>query len=125
MAGEQQKLAHISRRDNYAMKTFSLLGAIFLPGAFLASVFSTTFFNFQFSNDSSVVSEQFYIFWVTTLPITVIVVVAWWIWDRWREKIHEREDQVLERAVENMEIRITSSMRARTMAKAQTWDKKQ
>lgn len=29
------------------MKTLTLLGAIFLPGTYLASVFSMTFFNFE------------------------------------------------------------------------------
>lgn len=29
------------------MKTLSLLGALFLPGTYLASVFSMTFFNFE------------------------------------------------------------------------------
>lgn len=36
MAGDQRKLAHGSKRDSYAMKTISLLGAVFLPGAYLA-----------------------------------------------------------------------------------------
>lgn len=46
MAGEQRRLAHASKRDSTAMKTISLLGAVFLPGTFLASVFSMTFFDF-------------------------------------------------------------------------------
>ena len=36
MAGEQRKLAHASKRDSGAQKTIALLGAIFLPGAYLA-----------------------------------------------------------------------------------------
>ncbi|KAK3375181.1 hypothetical protein B0H63DRAFT_269835 [Podospora didyma] len=47
MAGEQRRLAHASKRDSTSMKTLSLLGAIFLPATYLASVFSMTFFNFQ------------------------------------------------------------------------------
>jgi hypothetical protein len=47
MAAQQRRLAHASKRDSTAMKTLSLLGAIFLPGTFLASVFSMTFFNFK------------------------------------------------------------------------------
>jgi len=34
------------------MKTLSLLGALFLPGTYLASVFSMTFFNFEKGNDA-------------------------------------------------------------------------
>lgn len=47
IAGEQRRIAHASKRDSAAMKTISLMGALFLPGTYLASVFSMTFFNFQ------------------------------------------------------------------------------
>ncbi len=49
IAGEQRRIAHASKRDSTAMKMISLLGTLFLPGTFLASVFSMTFFNFQSS----------------------------------------------------------------------------
>lgn len=47
IAGEQRRIAHASKRDSTAMKTLSLMGALFLPGTYLASVFSMTFFNFE------------------------------------------------------------------------------
>lgn len=47
MAGQQRRLAHSSKRDSDSMKSLSLLGAIFLPATYLASLFSMTFFNFQ------------------------------------------------------------------------------
>lgn len=47
MAAQQRRLAHASKRDSTAMKTLSLLGAVFLPGTFLSSVFSMTFFDFN------------------------------------------------------------------------------
>lgn len=46
MAGEQRRLAHASKRDSTAMKTISLLGAVFLPGTLVSSIFSMTFFDF-------------------------------------------------------------------------------
>jgi Mg2+ and Co2+ transporter CorA len=46
IAGEQRRIAHASKRDSTAMKTLSLMGALFLPGTYLASVFSMTFFDF-------------------------------------------------------------------------------
>jgi hypothetical protein len=36
MAEEQRILAHASKRDSSRMKTISLLGVLFLPGAYLA-----------------------------------------------------------------------------------------
>lgn len=53
IAGEQRRIAHASKRDSTAMKTISLMGALFLPGTYLASVFSMTFFNFQAGTASS------------------------------------------------------------------------
>lgn len=47
IAGEQRRIAHASKRDSTAMKTLSLLGAVFLPGTYLASVFGMSFFNFE------------------------------------------------------------------------------
>jgi hypothetical protein len=46
MAGEQRRLAHAPKRDSTSMKILSLLGAIFLPATYLASIFSMAFFDF-------------------------------------------------------------------------------
>lgn len=120
MAGEQRKLAHASKRDSAAMKTISLLGAVFLPGAYLASVFSMTFFNFQ--NEGPKVSNQFWIYWVVTIPVTVVIVGMWYIWEKKRERRYDREDLDLEKGSEDMEKNIMATMRKRTMSKASTWD---
>ncbi|CRK12188.1 hypothetical protein BN1708_017142, partial [Verticillium longisporum] len=72
MAGEQRRLAHASKRDSTAMKTISLLGAIFLPGTFLASVFSMTFFDFG-AGAETVVSTQLWVYFVITVPVTAAI----------------------------------------------------
>jgi hypothetical protein len=103
-----------------------------------------TFFNFQnaqgggssssslpgdnsTSTDSSnppVVSPQFWLYWAISLPLTLAIVMIWWIWERQREKRYEQEDTELEKGVETMEIQIQSAMRKRTMSKVATWDMK-
>lgn len=123
MAGEQRKLAHASKRDSAAMKTISLLGAVFLPGAYLASVFSMTFFNFQ-ASDGPVVSSQFWIYWVVTIPVTVVIVGVWYLWEKKREARYNIEDLDLEKGSEDMERNIMATMRKRTMSKVSTWDVK-
>jgi hypothetical protein len=123
MAGEQRKLAHASTRDSAAMKTISLLGAIFFPGAYLASVFSMTFFNFQNSGAPSV-SEQFWIYWAVTIPVTMIIVGVWYVWEKKREARYNKEDTDLEKGSEDMEKVIMATMRKRTMSKVSTWDTK-
>jgi len=123
MAGEQRKLAHASKRDSAAMKMISLLGAVFLPGAYLASVFSMTFFNFQ-NSGTAVVSTQFWIYWAVDIPITILIVGVWYVWEKMREARYNREDEDLENGSEHMEKDIMAAMRKRTMSKASTWDTK-
>lgn len=123
MAGEQRKLAHASKRDSGAQKTIAVLGTVFLPGAFLSSVFSMTFFDFQDLNpDGTWVSPQFWIYWAVAVPLTVLIVGWWWIWERRRERKYEEEDSLLEQGVETMELSIQREMRQRTMSKVATWD---
>jgi|SRR4051812_39356611 hypothetical protein len=124
MAGEQRKLAHASTRDSSAMKTISLLGAIFLPGAYLAAVFSMTFFNWNANPGEPIINKQLWIYFAFTIPVTILIVGGWWLWERRRERIYGEEDRDLERGSEGMEGRIMATMRKRTMSKASTWDTK-
>ncbi|KAI1168646.1 hypothetical protein F5B18DRAFT_595945 [Nemania serpens] len=120
MAAQQRRLAHASKRDGTAMKTLSLLGAIFLPGTFLSSVFSMTFFNFKVSENSEV-SQELWIYFVITIPLTLAIVGAWWLMDRRREKRYAIEDRDIERGIERMEHEILAIMRNKTMKTAGTW----
>ncbi|KAF6815673.1 hypothetical protein CPLU01_02682 [Colletotrichum plurivorum] len=120
MAGEQRRLAHASKRDSTAMKTISLLGAVFLPGTFLASVFSMTFFNFENGADP-VISKSLWVYFAITVPLTIIIVVGWIWFDRRREGQFAIEDADLEENIVNMEAEIMAMMRKRTMSKANTW----
>jgi hypothetical protein len=127
MAGQQRRLAHSSKRDSNSMKTLSLLGAIFLPATYLASVFSMTFFNFQNGsgsgdNDGPVVAPSLWIYFVITIPLTLLIVCIWRIWDKRREKQYAEEDVDLEIGIEKMEAQIMSNMRKRTMSKVRTWE---
>lgn len=97
------------------MKTISLLGAIFLPGAYLAAVFSMTFFNFNPDPNQPVISPQFWIYWAFTIPITTVIVGGWWFWERKRERKYGKEDEDLENGSEDMEKNIMAMMRRRTM----------
>ncbi|KAK7962039.1 uncharacterized protein PG986_002864 [Apiospora aurea] len=47
---QQHLLANASKRDSASMKTLTILGAVFLPGTFLSSMFSMPFFDFQDMN---------------------------------------------------------------------------
>lgn len=132
MAAEQRRLAHAAKRDSTSMKVLSLLGTIFLPATYLASVFGMAFFNFVPDGDGDVdigigggwrpVSPLLWIYFAITVPLTVAVVVAWWWWDRRRESRYAREDADIEAGIERMEAQIMATMRERTMSKVRTWD---
>lgn len=123
MAGQQRRLAHASKRDSASVKTLSLLGAVFLPATYLASVFSMTFFNFQPQGDPApIISPLLWVYFVITVPITLIIVITWRWWDRRRESKNAAEDDDLEAGIEVMEAQIMSNMRKRTMSKIRTWD---
>ncbi|KAI5922196.1 hypothetical protein F4810DRAFT_299966 [Camillea tinctor] len=121
MAAQQRRLAHASKRDSTAMKTLSLLGAVFLPGTFLSSIFSMTFFNFDVG-DGKEVSSDLWIYFAVTIPLTLAIVLSWWALDHYREKQYAAEDQDIEKGIEKMETDILAIMRKKTMNKASTWN---
>jgi cytochrome c-type biogenesis protein CcmH/NrfF len=81
-----------------------------------------TFFNFQTSGPA--VSPNFWIYWVVTIPVTVAIVIFWYVWEKRREAMYDKEDADLEKGSEDMEKDIMATMRKRTMSKATTWDVK-
>ncbi|KAK0673834.1 hypothetical protein QBC41DRAFT_265485 [Cercophora samala] len=141
MAAEQRRLAHNAKRDSSSMKTLSLLGAIFLPATYLASVFSMTFFDFNDNNhysrnngpvsggtgtgeerDNPVVSPDLWIYFVITVPMTLLIVLIWRIWDKRRDRKYKAEDADIEKGIDSMEQQIMTDMRKRTLSKVRTWD---
>ncbi|OAQ70216.1 Magnesium transport protein CorA, transmembrane region [Pochonia chlamydosporia 170] len=120
IAGEQRRIAHASKRDSTAMKTISLMGTLFLPGTYLASVFSMTFFNFQ--ETAKPVSVDLWIYFAVTVPITAAIVGIWVWFDRRREAQYAKDDEDLEQNIDKMEKDIMFHLRKRTMSKAHTWN---
>jgi hypothetical protein len=120
IAGEQRRIANASKRDSTAMKTLSLLGALFLPGTYLASIFGMSFFELE--DDTYVVSNKLWIYFAVTLPITAFILIAWMWHDRRRQAQHARDDADLEKNIDKMERDIMFHLRKRTMSKAHTWN---
>ncbi|KHN99540.1 Mg2+ transporter protein, CorA-like/Zinc transport protein ZntB [Metarhizium album ARSEF 1941] len=120
IAGEQRRIAHASKRDSTAMKTISLMGTLFLPGTYLASVFSMTFFNFQ--ETAHPVSVNLWIYFAVTVPVTAAIVAIWVWFDRRREAQYARDDEDLELTIDKMEKEIMFHLRKRTMSKTHTWN---
>ena len=69
--------AKAARRDSNAMRTIAAVTLVFLPGTFTATLFSTTFFNFQ-NQTSRVVSWWLWLYSVVTVMLTLAVVAGWY-----------------------------------------------
>ncbi|KAJ4418230.1 hypothetical protein N0V82_005704 [Gnomoniopsis sp. IMI 355080] len=68
--------------DSIAMKTLALVTALFLPATFIATLFSVDMFDWQASTDSAVVNQKFWIFWAVSVPLSILILGAWWyIWN--------------------------------------------
>lgn len=105
------------------MKTLSLLGAVFLPGTFLSSIFSMTFFDFGSDIPGGAqISQWLWVYFVVTIPLTLAIVGSWYWLDKRREKRYASEDEDIERGIERMETEIMAIMRKKTMNKATTWN---
>lgn len=68
------------------------------------------------------VSVEFWIYFAVTVPITVIILVAWVFYDRKRERQYAKDDEDLEKNIDKMEKDIMFHLRKRTMSKANTWN---
>ncbi|ERS97220.1 hypothetical protein HMPREF1624_06551 [Sporothrix schenckii ATCC 58251] len=122
MAQHQRLLALASKRDNQSMKALSIVGAVFLPATYLASLFSMTFFNFQVGgnggggsgggdDDSPSVAPTLWIYFAITIPLTLVVLAALFWWDRTREKKFAAEEAEVSTTLPDLERRVVTSLR--------------
>ncbi|KAL8408709.1 hypothetical protein RB594_007234 [Gaeumannomyces avenae] len=71
------EIAFDTKRDSQHMRSIALLTMVFLPGTFLASVFSMTFFDWK---EGVSVSEYIWIYFVIAILLTLVVIGVWWYW---------------------------------------------
>ena len=97
VAQDSRTLASATREDSNAMKTLAAVTVVFLPSTFVAALFSTPLFHWSPENSgNSLVSKQFWIFWATSIPLTILTLGAWFIWIRFkssRNRDHDTEQR--------------------------------
>ncbi|KAK3387898.1 hypothetical protein B0H63DRAFT_559337 [Podospora didyma] len=88
-------LSQDMKRDSSQMRSIALLTMVFLPLSTVASIFSTTFFNWSPSEGESFVSSYFWVFAVVALALTGIVVGVWYLATRahHRKEINNNKDK--------------------------------
>ncbi|KAH7130837.1 hypothetical protein EDB81DRAFT_807573 [Dactylonectria macrodidyma] len=82
----------IAQEDSISMKALALVALIFLPGNFIAALFSAPLFDWDSANANSMVvatKPQFNLFWAITIPLTVlafVLYVGWLLFQRRRRQ---------------------------------------
>ena len=88
-----------SKRDSTAMKAIAVLTMLFLPGTFVATFFSMTMFDWNPSNGTPRVSRFIWMYWLISIPLTLLVMLLWLFWSR-REHLKSQR-RIKSRAAEN------------------------
>lgn len=77
------KIANSTKQDSISMATFTFVTVLFLPGSFIATMFSMGMFDWEAGDSessSNVLSKRYWIFWVVALPLTLVVLAGWYLW---------------------------------------------
>ncbi|KAK0622373.1 hypothetical protein B0T14DRAFT_563830 [Immersiella caudata] len=69
----------LTRRDSSLIKSITIVTLLCLPASLISSIFSTTFFSFGDDNTWQV-SRKLWVYWVTAIPSTIVIVLAWGLW---------------------------------------------
>ncbi|KAK3990422.1 hypothetical protein QBC44DRAFT_288756 [Cladorrhinum sp. PSN332] len=91
-ASATRSIAASSLQDSSSMKMLALVAMFFLPGSFVAALFSTPLFEYQGYEDKMGLGTrpQFVLFWVVTTPLTVGVFIMYFVW-MWRQKKKDKK----------------------------------
>jgi uncharacterized membrane protein len=65
------------QQDSLSLKTLSLVTMFFLPGTFLATLFSVPLLNWK---PEEAMEGKFWIYWAFAIPLTLITFGTWWVW---------------------------------------------
>ena len=89
IANTSKEIAKATLRDSSSMITIATMTMLFLPGTFVSAILSMVFFNNGTDTSGQptlTVLPQWWIFPVTTIPLTLLVFGLWRIWQQKRLK---------------------------------------
>lgn len=78
-------IADSTRSESISMTTISIVTLIYLPATAIGTIFGMPFFENtgEETGDLQIqLSRDFWMFWVITIPLTLITLVAWYFWQR-------------------------------------------
>lgn len=62
------------------MKTLAVVTILFLPGSFVAAIFSMPMFNWASENADNIINPHFSIYLAVTVPLTLLTFVGYSLW---------------------------------------------
>ncbi|KAK4233674.1 hypothetical protein C8A03DRAFT_38605 [Achaetomium macrosporum] len=104
IANNSYRVAEEARRDSASMKTIAVVTLVFLPGTFVAAIFSMSMFQWMPDEDSNddmakdkdssrIVSQWFWLYWAITVPLTIGILICWVLWfKRWERKWRQEHE---------------------------------
>lgn len=95
IANTSKEIATATLRDSSSMITIATMTMLFLPGTFVSAILSMAFFNNGTDTSGQptlTVLPQWWIFPVTTIPLTLLVFGLWRIWQQKRLKQRTHAD---------------------------------
>ncbi|KAH6693017.1 hypothetical protein VD0002_g1964 [Verticillium dahliae] len=80
------EIALATTRDSKHMRSISLITMIFLPGTFLATIFSMTFFDWGDGTGKARVSGMIWIYFALAFGFTAVTLGIWYFWTSRRRR---------------------------------------
>ncbi|ORY00877.1 hypothetical protein BCR34DRAFT_606119, partial [Clohesyomyces aquaticus] len=84
LAQSASQTALASKRDSSSMKGIAILTMVFLPGTYIATLFTIP--------GMQTMRNNFSLYWAVTLPITLAVLAAYAMYQFFVDRKHRRED---------------------------------
>ncbi|GAB7356992.1 hypothetical protein MBLNU459_g7825t1 [Dothideomycetes sp. NU459] len=87
---DSKQVALRTWRDSTDMRMMAVVNLFTLPGTFTATLFSTSFFNFQAAPGSDVISGWVWLYWAVAAALTILFGGAWYVmsWVADRQSTH-------------------------------------
>ena len=83
-SGVMKSDSAVLKTDSRAMKFIAFLTLVFLPATGVASVFSTPFFDIDWSAEEGKkvlrTAKSFWVFWAVVLPLTIVGLLLCFVW---------------------------------------------
>jgi hypothetical protein len=76
------ELAEKNSEDSATVTVLTILTLIYLPITVVSNFFSTSFVGTQNTSNRIFVTQDWWILFVTAIPLTILTLYVWWVWSR-------------------------------------------